>query len=177
MSDHLNPQEISQIISDGKEKLSLSKNKHLEKCSMCQKTFSDHQSVHTSLLKIIPINSPPGIKQEVIKRLEKMEFLVKPKNKTDWSFLFAIVTLLLIGFWIIIYGEASFVDQGIVSLKNSFPEINNLEIGIKLPEFNILNWGNYFPIKYLYMFAGLVSILLYSVMDKKLYNLYKLNKS
>lgn len=179
MKEHLTFDEIVQVISKSPENLATNRYKHFTECEKCQKECNNQLAADKVLKTINPKPAPSYIVRSVLGKLEQI-IPSKVKEKTDWIFLIAIVLLFSIGSWFLFSGKAgSYIKQYapqavteqeyvedftiIDSMKDFFSGIN-----FELPDFN---FGN------IYLALGILAILFYMVIDKKISRNFKVHKT
>lgn len=177
MKSHLSAAEIAELIITGNEDVLSTNNTHLHNCPVCQKVYSDQRAIHNSLLNIAAKKSTVKISQFVMEKLEKVNFVFKPKNKTDWSFLLALVTLFSVGVWILFNGDintlfGSYFQESISPLT----EIKGFNLNFSPLRIDLLSILNIFSMKYFYPIIGIIAVMFYTLLEKRLYNFYKFHK-
>ena len=179
MSEHLTFDEILQAVNKTPESLVTNRYIHFQECRRCQKEYHNQKSAEKLLKTIRPKPAPISIVQNVRIKLEQIVPL-KGKEKTDWSFLIAIVLLFSIGSWFIFSGKAeSYLNQyapQVISepekvkdftIIDSITEFFN-SISIDLPDFNFVN---------IYLTFGILAILFYMMIDRKINRNFKVHKT
>lgn len=181
MSDHLNYDEIIRIVKKDLQSLQTGRYTHYKNCKICQKEYSDQLSTDKVLQGIHPKQAPENIFKGVINRLSQGN-TIKIKEKTDWIFLIAILLLFSIGSWFVFSGKAGlYIEQYTPDVVSENENIKGLEIieSFKdwIPEINFnidlphINFGN------MYLALGIVAILFYMLIDRKISHNFKVRKT
>ncbi len=172
MIKHLTKDELSLMIQKEPSNLLASRFLHYEKCKYCRHLYNEQKSINGLLTNLQPKKAPEIIIRSVVRITGKISDNV-PKNKTDWLFLFALITLFIIGAWFLF---SSALDGGI---EQYLPQLfSDTERTFKTPEFINSFQESIKGINYsdsllkinahlLYMLFGFLSFLLYIYLDKK----------
>ncbi len=181
MSMHLNKDELTLIIEKSPQHLSTNRFLHFEKCNNCRKLYKQQIGVHNALLNIAPIKAPASILGNVVKAMGEIPSKM-PTKKTDWMFLFALITLFGIGAWFIFSGSlgesiGQYLPQIVTETESTKivseffkpykDSIGNINFTFELFKMN----GHR-----LYLFFGFLSFFFYMFLDKKFGHSIKLNR-
>ena len=179
MNEHLTLDEIMQALNKPPESLASNRYMHFKTCEKCQMGYKNQQSADLILKSMRP-KPVAGVVLERV--LDKIELIVpsKIKEKTDWTFLIAIVLLFSIGSWFIFSGKAeSYIQNYAPQLVTEKEEVNDFTIidsirafftGLKV-EFPELDFGNF------YLALGIFAILFYMYIDSKISRNFKVHKT
>ena len=183
MSLHLSAEEFDLILQKNPQSLQTNRYLHFEKCTSCKDEYKQQQQTHLLLNKISPLSAPGIISQAVLKNLSKISDSVKPKSKTDWSFLLSILVLFAISSWILFSGRlASYLGEyapDFMKEENSLIRTEEIvkTISTHIPAFSLdfswlsIKWGS------LYLYIGMIVAILYIFIDYKLSRRYKFRRS
>ncbi|MCB0281158.1 MAG: hypothetical protein H6627_09750 [Calditrichae bacterium] len=183
MSKHLTIDEIQLIISKTPKSLDSNRFLHFENCSQCRTIYNRQILANSILAELKPRTAPEIISQKVIQSVERIAVQGIPKKKTDWVFLLAVVTLFAIGSWLLFSGKiAQYLPQNVTEIvseqkqvveenkyldtvKDMLPSVN---IDFKLPDLNQYSF---------FILMGLIAILFYYFLDRKLNQIYRIRKT
>lgn len=183
MSKHLSQDEIQQIISQNPKNLESNRFLHFENCAYCKSLYHSQMQANIILSQIKPRKAPAVIANKVIQSVELLAKQSIPGKKTDWVFLLAVITLFAIGSWLLFSGKiVQFMPQSvtqIVSEQKQVVEENQYIDTVKelLPkvEFNIKMPG---ITQYSFIIMmGIISIIFYYLIDRKLNQIYRIRKT
>jgi hypothetical protein len=179
MSEHLTADEIILAVSKSPQSLASNRYDHFTGCAKCQNEYISQNTTNTVLSGLKPKSAPAGIVKSVLSQLGQI-VPARVKEKTDWTFLIAIVLLFSIGSWFLFSGKAetylkqyapnTVTEKQIVkdftiidSIREFFSDLN-----IKMPN---LNFGNF------YLALGVLAVLFYMIIDKKIARNLKAHKT
>lgn len=182
MKDHLNYDEMNQIVRKTPESLSRDRYLHFKECEKCQQEYYNQVSVDKVLKDIHPKSAPADILKGVLNKIAGIDSSLRIKEKTDWVFLIAIILLFAIGTWFIFSGKITtyfqeYTPQVISQNQNTekMDIINPLKEEISKINFNFhlphLSFGN------MYLVLGLLAIMFYVLLDKKISSNFKTHKT
>lgn len=173
---HLTEHEIIKLFEKGESFLSSTQVDHLRKCPFCQEEYNQQLKTHNVLKDIHPILAPDLLPKNVLTKLSQLNLKLKPKEKTDWLFLLAIMFLFFVAFWYTYFGNLDiFPIDYLHGIQKYTPEIisQNFNITIKEHFSRLMLVGN----KVIYLMLGIISIALYWVLDRHLHKLIRFKKS
>jgi hypothetical protein len=183
MTDHLNQNELNLAVEENPQKLPREKYTHFTLCSQCLEQYNIQQMMHISLKKLKPVPAPEKISQKVLNSLISISKQAVPKKKTDWIFLLAMIILFGIGSWYLFNGKVNTIltqyapqitPEKTELVNNSTKVFQSLKQKINSVEFNFrltgFNWHAF------YVLIGLLAFIFYTVLDKKLSQMYKMRR-
>jgi len=179
MSEHLTFDEIIQVINKSPESLAKNRYVHFKECEICQSECNNQLSADSVLKNIQPKSAPGMVLKNVLNKLEQI-VPSKVKEKTDWTFLIAIVLLFSIGSWFIFSGKVgTYIKQYAPQVVTEQEKVEDFTIIDSIKEFFSglsfelpdLNFGNF------YLAIGILAILFYMLIDRKYSRNFKVHKT
>jgi len=181
MKEHLSHDEIIRALNSTAQSLDVARLKHLKECEKCQQEYKIQLSTDKLLKKIHPKPAPVILLKNVFYKLERIS-PVKIKEKTDWVFLVSMILLFSTVSWFVFSGRVSSLishyTQEIIPEKQQLKEtkiinkikedVSTIDFKIEFPDFN---FGN------IYLAIGILAILFYMIVDRKISKNFKVHKT
>jgi hypothetical protein len=181
MRKHLSYDEIARAVKSSPQSLEIGTFKHFKECEKCQEEYKIQLSADKLLKNIHPKPAPLTLLENVVNKLERISPL-KIKEKTDWVFLISMILLFSTVSWFVFSGRISSVishyTQEIIPEKQQLKEtqiikkikedVSTIDFKIEFPDFN---FGN------IYLAIGILAILFYMIIDRKISKNFKVHKT
>jgi hypothetical protein len=178
MNEHLTFDEILQAVNKSPQSLAAQRFKHFESCEKCLQAYNSQRTADKILKTTRPQRAPLSITQRVMDTLSA----TKIKEKTDWTFLFAMVLLFSIASWFLFSGKVGslintyapkIITEEVKSIEPGMMDtirdsVSSFEINFDLPD---LSFGN------IYLLFGALAIMFYMLLDKKIGHNFKVRKT